>query len=156
MGDRTYHCVTIVDCPKDQAAAALVVLNDHFGFSETSLEIGECYEVEELTVGTSDLIAKDLITFAPGCSFRASEDPKYEWLGTVHWYVPGLGHFAKDGDAQGRPVWNAEEILALTQGQRNLPDDDLHRALGVSHDAALQGLHDRNQGTTITPAEEND
>lgn len=152
MGDRTYHCLTIVDCPDDQADAVLEVIKDHFGFdldNEPGLRLGEAYEYEELYCGTSDLIAHDLIAKAPGASFRASEDPKYEWLGSVSWYTPDLGLFSHLSDANGQPVWTVSEILSLLNERGIALDDILHRALGVTHDAALSGLDDRNHGKIV-------
>lgn len=162
MGDRTYHSLVIADCPKDQARAVLDILNE-YGYStqadvdiDTTLALDELYFIEETNLGTSDEVAGQLMERAPGASFRASEDPKYEWLGVVSWYVPGLGLFSNTGDAQGQPVWNASEILSLLNDRGVALDDVLHRKFGITHDGALSGLADRNKGKTITVNPEED
>ena len=120
MSDRTAFACYIYACPEDQQAGALSVLTEgygldlNWGMSEgEGLSLTEAYTAEEISCGSADFIAKELIEAAPGCSFVLWEDPKYEWLGSLNAYTPELGHFTAECDANGRPVYTAAEITSM-------------------------------------------
>lgn len=96
MGDRTYQQLQILECPADQVANVLAVINEyHYGpaydghGTETELLLGDTYVIEENNLGTALEVAgklKDL----PGVSFEVWEDPKYEWDGDYYAHVEGF------------------------------------------------------------------
>lgn len=44
------------------------------------------------------------ITVYADLAYEVYEEPKYEWLGDLHWYTPWLGGYAAECDADGTPA----------------------------------------------------
>jgi hypothetical protein len=121
MGDRTSMQVYVYDCPEDQRAGVLAILTEDYQLDgewgaagrEVFLRLDIPYTADEISVGSADQIAAELIEAAPGCSFALWEDPKYQWLGSVNVYTPALGLFSAECDANGQPVYTAREITDM-------------------------------------------
>lgn len=144
MGDRTSLQVYVYACPPDQAAAVLGVLAEYqldvdWGTEEAGkgLRLDVPYTAHEIS-GAADEIAPKLIEAAPGCSFWLWEDPKYDWLGSMHAHTPGLGSFTAECNAEGEPVYTRDQIMEFFTADVALDDlqDHIERKLtgGLWHD----------------------
>jgi hypothetical protein len=141
MSDRTYAQVDVLACPEDQRAALVAVLDgtteipaDFYPLTlgsaneapeDDTAPIGR-YGWDELALGSISDIASALIEAAPGATFHAWEDPKYEYPGGVVMYAPDLGRFDADCDANGQPyvtAWQVQQAADL---------DTLRRETGVT------------------------
>lgn len=119
MSDYTYFQVDLYDCPPDQRGVVANLLADQ-GFTEDRdswwMEEGRCGEIDE--------VAEAVTTAAPGATFRAYENPKYEWLGTVLWHVPNM-----DPPLSPPASCDADGEVALTwRDVKGLGPDELRRA----------------------------
>ena len=115
MGDYTFCQLEAKDLSLAVATlvAAAFYAEDHYSGTDL-VEIaqgmmdGGRLTIEDIPVGYSEdlfnavlaVIAETGIDFR----FRLWEDPKYEWLGTIHYHIPGMGDVsaecATDGDVQ--------------------------------------------------------
>ena len=153
MSDRTALQVIVLSCPLERVRAVLVVLAEHglreFGGAEDVVVLREQYLAPEMALGTAERLADELVSAAPEVAFLAWEDPRYEWLGTVVAYVPGVGQFTGPCDAQGTPLWTTGQVLGLL-GPGKVLDADGELQMGVAVFARIQELLHRD-GTTIGP-----
>jgi hypothetical protein len=137
MSDRAYAQVVIYDCPPDQRAAARAAIYDAFE-AETlneepqidnapgsdrydaarwtpaeELVLGDRYGEEECSLDMNDTIAGAIIAAAPGATFAAWVDPKYEYPGALTMYAPDLGRFDADCDADGNPTVTGYQVRQI-------------------------------------------
>lgn len=72
-------------------------------------------------------------------AFVVHDDPKYEWLGTIHMHVPGLDDFTGECDAEGRVVINGEEIVRLIDKATDLDElrAEIAQRTGAEHTKAF-------------------
>lgn len=118
MSDRAALTVVVYDGPEDELVAIVEVfrkwdLNADFGFSTeelASIALGEQYGYDEIRIGDDDEIFGELVEAAPGSTFVVSQDPKYEYDGSVHMYVPELGAFSGTGNSDGEPYVTADVV----------------------------------------------
>jgi hypothetical protein len=162
VSDRSYAQVIVTDCPEEQRAAARAAIYDAFG-SDTlneeptldqpildkpaplenlitwppnpDLVLGDRYGDEECSLDQNEVIANALIAAAPGCSFAAWSDPKYEFDGAMTMYTPELGRFDGACDSNGNIHWTNEEISQFF-GATPIPDR-VEKALGLTWQRVL-------------------
>ena len=124
---------------REAAAAHVASLpgasDDRYSVDEVAdITLTERYADSEMSCGSADEHADNLIAAAPGCSFVLWEDPKYEWLGSVEAYTPELGRFTAECDANGTPVLTPEAIKAMIDKAADL--DALREAMARATGAA--------------------
>lgn len=141
MSDRTHLQLQILHCPPDQLRKVHAVIEYSICdlADDEDVELGETYEVEETVCGTADEIAAKLQQDAPDAAWLCWEDPKYEWLGKLHRYTPELGLWSRECDANGTPLFVAEEVLQFTRNPL-IGMQQLRLALGLAHEQALETL----------------
>lgn len=153
MSDRTALQVIVLSCPLERVRAVLAVLAKHglreFGGAEDVVVLREEYLALEMPIGTAEHLATELVAAAPEVAFLTWDDPRYEWLGTVFAYVPGVGQFTGPCDSQGIPLWTTDQVLGLL-GPGKVLDADGELQMGVAVFARIQELLNRD-GTTIGP-----
>lgn len=155
MSDRTALQVVLYDCPLERVDEVLDLLQE-FGLesddgepsAETephSVVLGARYSNLEISCGSADEMAARL----PGdVIWSLWEDPRYEWLGSLHYNHPDLGEFAAECDAAGRALftaWEVVQILKISHGDRATVD----RLVGGVWEDAFAELRDRNGGVAI-------
>lgn len=150
MGDRTSFQITIYECAPDKVADVLGILDDyglgtdwvtdHASSPHTELVLGQQYNTHEVTCGSAGEIAGSLNTV--GATYECWEDPAYEWLGEYHAYIPGLGHFSGECDANGTVQVISSTLIRLANEARSLEELRLQIAAvtGVAWEEALVPL----------------
>jgi hypothetical protein len=105
MSDRTYAQIFIYDCPEEQRADLLDALSPTFGpIDSTNWDaIPMQFVVDETPCGVIEVDAPGWAKAAPGATWVAWEDPKFEWLGTAA-YCLGGKVVVFTCDAEGKPV----------------------------------------------------
>ena len=148
MADTTAGQLELIACPPEHVSAVLDVINQ-YGLrrdylargDEEVLVLCEEYADEVMLCGDADNIASALAEL-DGVAFLVSEDPKYEWLGDLHYRLPDGRSFSASSDAD-RQVVLTEGAYQSLEG---LPDDALRRALeehfGSGLVAEWRGLRD--------------
>lgn len=140
MSDRSAFTLIVYDCPPEQRAAVLEIINEHGltedyfdGEEETALNLGTRYGYGEMLLTAYQDVADQIIEKAPGATFECWNDPKYEYSGAVTMYAPDLGRFTSDCDADGEPYVTAPTIrkLIVNTGEEDLALG-LEQALGVT------------------------
>ena len=126
MGDRTQITVRFYDVPENDALRVEIMqLLDYVGvqpetYAYEQMPFDEhCYD-PEASVGITEQVADALDEFIKrtGTEFAyyLAEAPKFEWLGAVHAYVPGIGRFDDDStDDDGQVVLNYDQIMELAR-----------------------------------------
>lgn len=105
MSDRAYAQIFIYDCPEEQRADLLDALSPTFGpIDSTNWDaIPVQFVVDGAPCGVIEVDAPGWAKAAPGATWVAWEDPKFEWLGTAAYYHGGkVVIFTCDVD--GKPV----------------------------------------------------
>ncbi|HXA27642.1 MAG TPA: DUF3145 family protein [Candidatus Angelobacter sp.] len=163
MSDRSALTLHVHDCPADQAAAVLAVIDENGLHLEWLDELpadvlyaGRAYTDVEASVGSEDTVASALIEAAPGCSFTVWQDPKYEHDGELVMHHPDLGRFDCRCDASGAPHIALHVVdAAVTHCVDLIPGATVHhlaselqRRLGVPWSCAF----DRCEQRAIMPA----
>jgi len=112
MGDRTFCQMEAKDLSLAVATLVTAAFHAEDGYSGTDLVGmakdlmgGEKLTIDEIPVGYSEdlfnavlaVIAETGIDFR----FRLWEDPKYEWLGTMHYHIPGMTDVSRDCGTDG-------------------------------------------------------
>ena len=151
MSDRTFASVTIVACPTEHIRAVLAVLDTYgldleFGAGSrdhplTAFVLGELYIDDQMACGSSSEIAGELAALA-GVAFCVQEDPRYEWLGQLHYVLADGRAFWSEGDAQGNCVMTGSAYRSLRD---SCPDpgtlrDALDEAFGSAIVAEYEDL----------------
>jgi hypothetical protein len=113
MGDRTFCQMEAKDLSLAMAtlvAAAFFADDGYTGAAlvkrAQQLMDGQRLTIEEISVGYSEdlFLAVLAVIEETGIDFRFRlwEDPKYEWLGTIHYHIPGItdvsAECSTDGD----------------------------------------------------------
>jgi hypothetical protein len=145
MGDRTDFQLIVYDCPDDQRAAVVEILNDHdldFEYelgsgqrSHSELFLGRTYTSHSYGA-LSDDVGAQLVERAPGATFACWTSPAYEYLGSAVMYAPDLGTFTGDCDADGTPLLGQDALrrtilAAPTLATREEIADAVDRAAGA-------------------------
>lgn len=162
MSDRSYAQVIVYDCPEDQRAEAHAAIYEAFGSeginehpsvdtmpeSENVMAHGRFVPAEELVLGDrygddecsldmNETIADALIEAAPGATFAAWVDPKYEYAGALTAYTPALGRFDAACDADGNTTITGATVRRLMADSTHDLRDALRAALGLAWDEAI-------------------
>lgn len=89
--------------------------------------VGACREAAES-------VLEQLREHGQDVAFTVTEDPAYEWLGTICRYQPGLGMHESDCDAEARPLLAAPLLTQLCTQHDNPADvlSALHQVLGTA------------------------
>jgi hypothetical protein len=105
MSDRPYAQIFIYDCPEEQRADLLDALSPTFGpMGDINWGIAPVqFVVDETPCGVIEEDAPGWAKAAPGATWVAWEDPKFEWLGTAA-YCLGGKVVVFTCDAEGKPV----------------------------------------------------
>lgn len=135
MGDRTNAQITVYACPPEQVQAVLGIIENYLGYNDWGdydgrsgvLHLGGCFGAHEVSCGSSDEIAKQMIQDAPGAAFIVNEDPYADWLGSVNVYTPELGWYSAECDANGQPMFGVGEVRKISR----LSAKDREIALGT-------------------------
>ena len=121
MADTTYGLLEVIACPAEHVAAVLAVANEYslrrdcFGLrDETVLVLCDGYEDHDMACGASGDI-ESALSELDGVAFRVSEDPKYEWLGDVHYRLPDGRGFSANSDADRQVVLTEAEYRRITE-----------------------------------------
>lgn len=116
MSDTCNAALTVTDCPDDQRAALLAVVED-LDLGDVAYDSPDDPAAPVLSWGWNDApldlnetIAAALIEAAPGATFTTCAEPAYEYPGTVTMYAPDLGRFDGVCDADGTPYVTATEL----------------------------------------------
>ncbi|WP_026820054.1 DUF3145 family protein [Arthrobacter castelli] len=146
MADHAPVQLTVFDCPPTQAAAVLDLIDQrdldpeygtgHQRHDQLSLHLA--YRDTEGPCGSADEIATQLQLTAPDASWQVWEDPKYEWLGSLCRFTPGLGLWTAPCDADGCPVFTDQQVLTLYDETNNR--NELEQRTGRRHNLALRTL----------------
>jgi uncharacterized protein DUF3145 len=131
MADYTQFTLTVFACPEDKRAGVLAAIHERDLQLEwdtrrdegDKLLLGIAYTDTEFRVGDDAGLAQELVDL--GATFECWEDPKYEWLGSYHAHVPGLGLFSGECDADGNVVVSAQDLRELINqavDEAGLPD----------------------------------
>lgn len=119
MSDRTYAQIFIYDCPEEQRADLLAALSPTFWpIDSTNWDtIPVQFVVDEAPCGVIEEDAPGWAEAAPGATWVAWEDPKFEWLGTAA-YCLGGKVVVFTCDADGKPVATLDAARAAgVQGE---------------------------------------
>ena len=140
MADTTYGMVEVIACPAEHVASVLAVMNENglrrdcFGLrDETVLVLCDGYEDHDMRCGTTDDI-DGALSELDGVAFRASEDPKYEWLGEVHYRLPDGRGFSGSSDADLQVVLTEGEYRRMAE---SADDAGLHTSLDTHFGVGL-------------------
>jgi hypothetical protein len=123
MGDGTYLQFTVYDCPSRQARVAQLMA----GYLDTDdgLKVGETYDNNDVSAGSIQVLAGNLIASAPRCSFLGWEDPCMTGdgpvLGELIAYCPRYGRFDGECTGAGGVVLDCRQIEALITDARRDP-----------------------------------
>jgi len=124
MGSNSaYLQLTVYECPSRRARAAQLMA----GYLDTDhgLEVGKMYDSNDVTPGSIQYIAANLIAAAPRCSFLGWEDPCMlddgPVLGELIAYCPRYGRFDGECTAAGDVVLDYRQIDALITEARQDP-----------------------------------
>ncbi len=131
MGDRSYAIATVYACPADKRAEVLAVLDDaglRVGYigpnaedpDPTRLYLGEDYTAEEVSLGTVQSLAGELVGL--GATFYAAQDPHYTTPGDVHANVPGLGRYDEDTGVEAQLIVREETVLRALDSAETIRD----------------------------------
>lgn len=122
MSDRTFANVTVVACPAEHIRAVLAILDTYgldleFGAGSRdhplpAFVLGEPYIDDQMACGSSSEIAGELAAL-DGVAFCVAEDPRYEWLGQLHYVLADGRAFRSEGDAQGNCVMTGSAYRSL-------------------------------------------
>lgn len=133
MADTTWGALEVVACPPEHIAAVLAVVNEYgltrdcFSHAdEDVLVLCEEYQDMEMRCGASGEIA-DALSDLDGVAFYAAEDPKYEWLGEVHYRFADGRSFTGDSDAEGQVVLTESQYRRFAESAEE--DQALRAAL---------------------------
>lgn len=148
MGDYTQARLVVHHVPADQAQAVLDILNDYRLDHQMSVEWGEIrgpftevpigrdLTFEQVPVASSIDFVNDLSEAAPGVVVTAHTSPKFEYLGDLAKYAPGLGFWQCVCDDAGYALFTAEEIASA----RTMSDEAFAKLIGSPWDDALAAL----------------
>jgi len=91
--------------------------------SDVEGETDRTFNQEEISCGyvTGDYDGVIRTLEAWGCSFAMWEDPKFEWLGSLHMFTPALGCFGSECDADGNTVLSPVKVRALVAAHKDDP-----------------------------------
>ena len=145
MGDRTSMTAIIYDCPPEKAGDVLDALEEYYhqaddapaGSDKDTLVLGGSYVTYETYVGNSGELASALADIE-GVAFEVWEDPKYEWLGTLHLHTPALGTWTADCDASGGAYVPVSDVWEWIDADHGI--DTFAEKLGKNHRDALEAL----------------
>lgn len=157
MGDRTDFQLVVYDCPADQHAAVVEILNQfeldldyQLGSgqrSHTELGLGRTYT--DYSYGDlSEQVAARLTEAAPGVTFACWTSPAHEYLGSAVMHAPDLGTFTSDCDAAGTPLLGQAELrqailTAPATATREEIADAVDRAAGAPWLNRIEQLQQR-------------
>jgi len=142
MGDRTFYRLTLPEgLTTDQLrCAASAFTEDEWTTEEAErLQDGACsvvvVDIEERLCGDCRKAA-DAVQEALGgqVAFTVTEDPKYEWLGTICRYDPERGMHETECGPDGQAVLTASSFEATSQAAQDDPAavvEQLRRLLGI-------------------------
>jgi len=153
MGDRSPLTLDIHDAlPARYARAVADVIGAHVAYEDDDETITELtqpgstrFSADDIRLGTAEDIAADLMSLMAGDAdddrpplqfgFTVWQDPKYEYPGTLHRYMPGGSLFTADCDADGNVTVTVDAIRQAITATRER--DDLIVALGGLYGEAL-------------------
>lgn len=145
MGDRTSMTAIIHDCPPEKAGDVLDAMEEYYHQADETpdesdkdtLVLGDPYVTYETYVGNSSELASALSDIE-GVAFEVWEDPKYEWLGTLHLHTPALGSFSADCDSGGGAYFPASTIWEWLDADHS--PESIADFVGKTHRDALDAL----------------
>lgn len=126
MGDRTYYRLALpADLDREAIRKAASAFTDDLWTTDdvtrllenshldqalwvdiAERSVGECRDAAEAVLTALGEVGQDI-------AFTVTEDPKYEWLGTLCRYQPGKGMHEVDCDANAQAVLTDGELVAL-------------------------------------------
>lgn len=88
------------------------------GFAQTLLDEGEGQlNIEEMPCGYSDDLFNKIVAVIKETGvdfrFRLWEDPAYQWLGNMHYHIPGLVDVSSDCDSNGVIQVSGQSIVEM-------------------------------------------
>ena len=133
MGDYTYYCMVVADAARLGAQllarVAAAFMDDDFGVQDVArcgfARADRCmvFDIEERPVGqcraAADAVREVLADSGVEVAFAVCEEPKYEWLGVLCRYVPGVGMHEVDCGPGGDPVIELPTVQALAARHHN-------------------------------------
>ena len=146
MGDRTYYRLALpADLDPEAIRMAATAFTDDPWTDEDVTRLLDhtrpdqtlWVDIEERSVGECRDAAEAVLTAltdeGQDVAFTVTEDPKYEWLGTLCRYQPGKGMHEVDCDANAKAVLTHGELATLIS---TLPDpaailDQITATLGL-------------------------
>lgn len=143
MGDRTYYRLSLpTGLSNDQLhRAASAFTQDEWTVEEVEQLTRQArqdavwVDIEERLVGECREAAEAVLAALAGqVAFAVTEDPKYEWLGTVCRYDPARGMHETECDAEGEALLSAGVFKAISRAADGDPVavvEQLHQVLGI-------------------------
>ena len=126
MGDRTYYRLALpADLDREAIRMAAIAFTDEPWTDDDVTRLLDhtrpdqtlWVDIEERSVGecreAAEAVLTALLAESQDIAFTVSEDPKYEWLGTLCRYQPGKGMHEVDCDANAQAVLTDGELAAL-------------------------------------------
>ncbi len=128
MGDRTYCRLALPATLSREAirSAAIAFTDGHWTDEDVTRLLDNArsdqtlwIDIEERYVGecreAAEAVLAALAEEGQDVAFTVTEDPKYEWLGTMCRYQPGRGMHEVDCDANAQAVLSDSALAALTR-----------------------------------------
>jgi hypothetical protein len=126
MGDRTYYRLALpADLDREAVRMAAIAFTDGPWTDDDVTRLLDnsrpdqplWVDIEERSVGACRDAAEAVLTAlreeGQDVAFTVTEDPKYEWLGTLCRYQPGKGMHEVDCDANAQAVLTDGELTVL-------------------------------------------
>lgn len=128
MGDRTYYRLALPPTlDREAIRSAASAFTDEPWTDQDMTRLLDCtspdqpvwIDIEERYVGECREAAEAVLTAlteeGQDVAFTVTEDPRYEWLGTLCRYQPGKGMHEVDCDANAQAVLTDSELAVLTR-----------------------------------------
>lgn len=157
MGDYTQARLVVHHVPEEQAQAVLDILNTYVDDHQmsiawespagplTEVPLREDLTFEQVPICFSIDAVNELSEAAPGIVVTAHTSPKYEYLGDLAQYAPGIGFWSCVCDDSGDAIYTAEEMYAA----RTMSDADFDRLVGKPWDEAIAAFYSPSTSTAV-------
>lgn len=119
MADRTSHTITVVSTNQSTHAAVVDLVEGICGYDEREYNNNiTTLSAHQAPCGTSSEIFNELNELRNTLgefAYSVHEDPKFEWMGDKYIYVPEVGVYTQECDADGEIRISATALDALLE-----------------------------------------
>lgn len=154
MGDYTSGQIFVYQTTPAEAAHLIHFMDDNCLGPEWSgnapmleIKLGAVYGGSSVSVG---MILNSDMPELPNTAYMMWVDPKYEFLGDLEIYVPGLGYYRSECDANGTPVIDSAEILQYINAHTSIEELSaaVERRMGKPWFDAIAAIKDQPESVT--------